>query len=195
MQHLGRRRFVSQNALVELLREIRDSELPAHISRPTLKRARDKETAVTTRFGPTLSAFKIGGAEIHYLHPASFLQHCVDECQPFADFFKHVLDSLPLSSPTSPLQLVVYSDEVSPGNQLKHDNRRKLQTIYWSIKEFGPAALSAEHFWFVLTTVRSHIVDGVEGGMGALMARCLQLFFEDPANMSTTGIHIRFPDD
>ena len=165
MQHLGRRRFVSQIALVGLLKELRDSELPAHISRPTQKRARDKDVMVN-RFGAALGQLNVDG-DVHFLRPIAFLQHCVDECPAFANYFANTLDSLSPSTPLSPLSLVVYSDEVSPGNQLKHDNKRKLQTIYWSIKELGPAALSAEHFWFVLTTSRSNEVSNIVGGMSA----------------------------
>jgi hypothetical protein len=176
------------------LKEIRESELPAHISRPTLKRARDKDVEVTNRFGAALGQLDLDGVDVHFLRPIAFLQHCVDERPPFADYFRNMLDSLPPSTPLRPLSLVVYSDEVSPGNQLKHDNKRKLQTIYWTIKELGSAALSAEHFWFVLTTVRSNQVGDIEGGMSALMARCLLLFFEDPNNLATSGVNIRFAD-
>ena len=44
--------------------------------------------------------------------------------------------------------LARYNDEVSPGNQLKHHNKRKLQVLYWSLKEFGSCALSNEYHWF-----------------------------------------------
>ena len=48
--------------------------------------------------------------------------------------------------------LILYSDEVSPGNQLKANNKRRLQTFYWTVKELGPKALSSEDAWMVLTT-------------------------------------------
>lgn len=35
--------------------------------------------------------------------------------------------------------MAIYSDEVSPGNQLKHTNQRKVQVLYWSLQELGEA--------------------------------------------------------
>ena len=43
-----------------------------------------------------------------------------------------------------PWHLVVYSDEVSPGNPLGYVGARKTWAVYWSILEFGQAALSSE---------------------------------------------------
>ena len=42
-----------------------------------------------------------------------------------------------------PWGLVWYSDEVGPGNQLKHSNRRKVQCIYWSMLPLGQHAMVA----------------------------------------------------
>lgn len=52
-------------------------------------------------------------------------------------------------------EVVLYSDEVSPGNQPKHTNRRKLQVVYWSLQELGSLRLTNESSWFVLTAVRT----------------------------------------
>ena len=42
----------------------------------------------------------------------------------------------------SPWHLIVYADEVIPGNQLKADNLRKLWVIYFSWKELGATTLA-----------------------------------------------------
>ena len=41
------------------------------------------------------------------------------------------------SSPASKWSLVLYCDEVSPGNQLAYKHERKAWAIYWSFAEFG----------------------------------------------------------
>ena len=50
---LGRRRFVSQSALSELLKELKSvDELPNAISRQSVKRARDDRMSIDTPVGP-----------------------------------------------------------------------------------------------------------------------------------------------
>ena len=80
-----------------------------------------------------------------------------------------------------------YNDEVSPGNQLKHHNKRKIQTIYWSFLDFGAAALSKENNWFTLTSVRSNKVKDMDGEMSYVMHMCLELF-KQPGTCMHTGI-------
>jgi hypothetical protein len=94
-------------------------------------------------------------------------------------FARFLLERLRAKSPgrDSPWRLIVYSDEVSPGNQLSHDNRRKLQCIYWSFFEFGPDALQHENAWFVLTAVRSQAIKALDGGMSHLVGALLQDVF------------------
>ena len=51
--NLARRRFVSQSALSELLKELKSvDELPNAISRQSVKRARDDRMSIDTPVGP-----------------------------------------------------------------------------------------------------------------------------------------------
>ena len=59
----------------------------------------------------------------------------------FAKLLQRQLNEVPCS-PDRPWRLVLRSDEVVPGNQLSHDNKRKLWVVYWSFLELGPAALA-----------------------------------------------------
>ena len=68
---------------------------------------------------------------------------------------------------------------MSPGNQLKHQNQRKLQTIYYSYQELGQKALTCESCWFSLCTIRSSVVSDL-GGMSVLWRQLAPLFFENP---------------
>ena len=50
---LGRKKFVSQSALSELLKELKSlDELPAATSRSSVKRARDEKMKIQTPVGP-----------------------------------------------------------------------------------------------------------------------------------------------
>jgi hypothetical protein len=43
-----------------------------------------------------------------------------------------------------PWTIILYNDEITPGNALKHHNQRKVQAYYWSFREFGMEALTSE---------------------------------------------------
>lgn len=75
------------------------------------------------------------------------LQHAAASCARFGHCFGEVLQEKP-PSVGRPYTIVLYSDEVSPGNQLKHTNRRKLQVVYWSLQELGSLRLTNESSWF-----------------------------------------------
>ena len=112
-------------------------ELPT-ASRRTLKRARAAETAScsTSAFGNVMQDFTFrreNGEELQIpvLHPAAMLTYVCQRSSAFADFLAGRLAQHP-SSVHRPWRLILYSDEVSPGNQLKHHNARKTQTIYYS---------------------------------------------------------------
>ena len=178
---LGRKSYVSQRGLSSVLRAIKDSgEVPDVTSRSSIKRAREAALADTaTQFGPLMRAMDISLAvpgkavSIKYVDPVCLLCHVL-ECRPgMAALFQERMDAAPPSF-QSPWHLVVYS-----GNQLRHQNNRKLQTIYWSFRELGQRALSCENCWFVLTALKSSTVASM-GGMSILWASLLPVFFGAP---------------
>jgi hypothetical protein len=87
-----------------------------------------------------------------------------------------------------PWRLVLYADEVVPGNQLSHDNRRKVWVVYYSFLEFGSAALAREEAWFCLTTKRSSEVAKISGGMGQIYGKLVKLFHGGVHDIATAGV-------
>ena len=59
-----------------------------------------------------------------------------------------------LMADISKLDIVLYSDEITPGQQIK-GNDRKCQTIYWSLINFGPELLCFESMWFTVAALRA----------------------------------------
>ena len=84
-------------------------------------------------------------------------------------------------------RLILYTDEVCPGNQLRHEATCKVQIFYWGIK--CAAGLSVDQLWFTLGLARSTIVNRLPGGMSGYVKKALQLFFE-PFNVHQ-GIQLR----
>jgi hypothetical protein len=190
---LGRASYISQSGLAAVLNELHaNGQLQFSTSRASIKRARDENIRIVTPYGPLVRSMSVqleNPSEMHditYVHPAAMLAHAASSCDAFGIFLKQTLDRMQ-SLPTKPLRLVVYSDEKSPGNQLKHDNRRKIQVIYWSIMELGPEWLSSEYAWFTLSAVRSWLVARMDGGMSTLLKLLFSTFFESASDMLTGG--------
>ena len=64
--------------------------------------------------------------------------------------------------------MCLYNDEISPGNQLRAVNSRKVQAYYLTFVEFGPQARCQENLWFCIALARTCIVDKIVGGLSAL---------------------------
>jgi hypothetical protein len=74
----------------------------------------------------------------------------------------------------NPWHLVVYGDEVVPGNVLRLDNKRKFFAVYVTVKEFGPAYLKHEHMWLPAAIIRSCVAkDRIPGNLSG----CMRLLF------------------
>ena len=139
LSRLGTRKsFISQSGVAELLDELKKAEcLPTTTSRNSIKRARLDVIDVSTPYGKMVREWQVDGTEgkkvtIHYVHPAAHLWYMVHNCEPFSAFMEELLRDTP-SSPQQKYQIVLYADEVSPGNQLKTDNRRKCYVYYWAL--------------------------------------------------------------
>ncbi|CAE7230840.1 unnamed protein product [Symbiodinium microadriaticum] len=174
LSHLGRKVFTTQRALAQILKQIRElDELPAATGRSAVKRAREQQLHdYDTPYGPiyiepTLQKEDGFDVTIPSLSPAAMLHWACQHCAAFGQFLEK---QMVLNPPTFAKNwtLAWYSDEVAPGNQLKHVNRRKVQVIYWSLKQLGSHAMTCGSCWFTLTVVRSTVV----ADMGGLVLNC-----------------------
>ncbi len=98
-------------------------------------------------------------------------------------------------NPDQPWDLCIYCDEVSPGNQLKPQNDRKLQVVYFSLKQLGGLALSKEDSWFIFTAVRSVDVKRLANGMAQLMKRVLEVILVERHDIFRHGILLPLPNN
>ena len=74
-------------------------------------------------------------------------------------------------SPTAPLNICIYGDEIVPGNVLRLDHSRKLFLMFWSIKELGPSILHSTAAWFPMVAIRSTKLQSIDGGV----SQCVRL--------------------
>ena len=177
--------------MLKELHECYDLSVNDGMSRRSLKRARaSTEHAKIIRTVPVQLHEPTEPKQIHCVDPIALLTYLAREVPCVEELLKKAVQGRPCT-PNNKLSLIIYSDAVSPGNQLKHDNKRKTQAVYWSIKEFGPEALGNEDCWFLLTVMRSNIVNRLSDGMSEFMTKTLNLFFEEPHSLHSNGLNLQ----
>lgn len=92
------------------------------------------------------------------------------------------------------LNLLVYADEVTPGNPLQPDMARKYWAIYVGIKEFGSARLANSALWLPIAFLRSPPSKKIKGGFSNCMRMLFRSWFVAPLQVHTSGIVIDLCD-
>eukprot|EP00973_Karenia_brevis_P067410 9375326-Karenia_brevis.AAC.1 len=106
---LGRRRYVSISAMAELCTELREGGIPSNTSRASIKRARDEFLKLER---PNKEW------QLLYTHPIAMLVHAVQESAEFASVLGEALRKKP-PTPSNPWHIILYADEITPGDPLK----------------------------------------------------------------------------
>lgn len=194
---VGRKHFVSQSALSAIVAELRSlPAIPAASSRPTIKRQRQAAVNVVTEVGPMFLSLQLDAVdgppmELKVLNPVAWLCHLVQHASGFANALEECMDRC---APTSqrPYEFILYADEVTPGNPLKADNRRKYWCFYVGLKTLGVETLCSETAWFTLACMRSHLVAKIAGGVSALSKQLVETFYNHPHDLRH-GVLLRLP--
>jgi hypothetical protein len=188
----GRRKFMTMSALADVLQDIKEHGMPSATSRSSIKRARDEQFASDeqTIYDSILKKIEIGISEedgsiteCWIIEPRACMYYML-RSSPKLEAFLHSRLALHPNDIKHPWTIILYNDEITPGNALKHHNQRKVQAYYWSFREFGMEALTSEWFWFTLIIVRSDTINGLNGlGPGQLCKHMILAF----SDMSTEG--------
>ena len=75
------------------------------------------------------------------------------------------------------LRIVMYIDEINPGNPLAPDPAKLLQAVYWCFLGLPSWFLRRKDSWFCFALIRSKVVHRLEGGVSELMKIILTIFF------------------
>ena len=168
--------FISQSALAALCRHARTHGMPDLSRRDSIRDGRNSLCSALH------SVVNVSGVNIEVAHPHRMLEAALGQSQYFRDLVTNRLAAMP-STPERPWHIIMYSDEITPGNQLAHRNRRKAQALYWSFIEFGPW-LSDERHWFTVALVRSQRLPS----LSELYAKIVELMV-GPHNMWYCSAH------
>ena len=89
---------------------------------------------------------------------------------------------------TSPLTLILYSDEATPGAVMRQENKRKSHCFYFSVLEFGAHALVHEAAWLPLGYLRSQIASTVVGGLSAVLVHLMRYMLLGERSIVSVGV-------
>ena len=180
----------SASAMASILRDIATHGLPPLIDRNSMREARNHTMESETPYGPILQYITVidksdTPQRIPIADPFATLWCFVKECSTeanagFKRFFRQKLLEKP---PTldDPWNIVMYTDEVTPGNVLAVVNNRKFHAIYWSFMELGSNALSREEAWFTVLLEFSTWVNLMHAGLSQVFKQCVKHFFQPHA--------------
>lgn len=156
-------------------------------TRRQLRNAIASHASATTPYGRVIQRMSLPHATMKhwdFVHPLAFLHYMGGLSKSFFDVMKDCW------TPGVPLRIVLYIDEICPGNPLRPEKSRTLQAIYWSIIEWPTWMLQRTATWPVFGTLRSTIVEQLPGSVPYLMSRVLQVFFSAEGHSMTNGVTI-----
>ena len=127
------------------------------------------------------------------VNPFAFLFHAYKEDGPFRILIDNACED-GHGSADDPLKIVIYADEVVPGKELSHNNKRKQWCMYWSLGELL-SHFHLEETWIPMLAIRSSTVSSVSGNISQVMAKALLLFFGDLGTDASTGGFVLYGKD
>ena len=189
---------VSAKALADILEHVATEGVPERRTRRDIGIARDAQIQQVSPYGELLVSVpvKAGGETKHLLaiNPLAMLWLLFHQGGGWTDFMTFLLERKP-SSPENPWGMILYSDEVVPGNPLSFDNLRKAWAIYFGSREFGAMALQREESWLDLLAYRSSELKKIDAGISQAFGAVANLFFGGLGpNIATAGITLDHPD-
>ena len=130
---------------------------------------------------------KAGGSWTWHIAKFQRLLPCVvSRCAGFRLELEFAFIHFP-NSKTSPWHLVLYSDEITPGNVLKLQNRRKAACWYLGIVEMM-GFLRREEAWLTFGVIRASEVKQLHGGYSSVARALLRSLFLGNDGVSTAGV-------
>ena len=117
------------------------------------------------------------------------LPHVIGECDGFRRVFERALSTYPCTRDRK-WRLIVYFDDITPGNPLKLDNLMKHTAFYVSFLEFRDA-LRLEEAWLTLGVLRTSVAKKVSGGFANALRLLLRSIFLGPESVLTAGVALR----
>ena len=181
--------FVSKSALSSILDHVKEQGAPDMSSAKHMREATRNLLGQANAYGPLIlqdefACLQGNPVKISYLNFLSFLHFCYKSGGSLHQQLCNI---------TEPLGLLVYTDEIVPGNPLANHPSRKCWCVYISIKQLNHH-LQSEDAWVTVCCVRSSVVQQLAGHMSQLIKQLLLSIFRSPwAEVESHGILLQEP--
>ena len=166
---------VSDSALCQIIGKLRSNA----INEPVNRQACNKAALASIRGSQQKLGLPLidGGTwDWHYLLPQAVLRKSLAESSVIAEAYRDAL-SRRANSSQSPWSMILYFDELTPGQVLRPDNKRKTMSVYTSFVELGPHLLSRTQFWSTIAVARTSMIRKVVGGWSRMLRDLLRAAF------------------
>lgn len=187
--------YASQTALAAITGAGHRGELPENYKRQDQLLARKVQMTTVGPFGALEHTVQLHSVPpfapetLRIVSPHAFLHTAFVNGGGFRDFLLRRHAQTP-SSPERPWGLVLYCDEMDPGNALSPVHTRNAWMWYYSFWEYGPLALSSEDMWYTISCKRADSVKKVQDGVSQIAASLLKFVFKGPHDPRTVGIYL-----
>ena len=170
---------LTASALAGVLNEIEEQGLPDLHNRWNVAEAADAELQMHDSYGPlifdqTLKCIDDTNMEITMVNPLSLLSAAYT-CAPYYDLLNKTA-----AKHNNMLSIILYFDEVVPGDPIGYANRRKVWVSYLSFKEFGPRVLSNERVWLPVLELRTSMACKLASGISQVCKFILRAMLLNP---------------
>jgi len=158
-------------------------------------RAIDQTASRPTPYGQILQQLHMQSMSgervtIHYVHPAALLFYMCSVNEEFYTLLKEIAQKY-----ASKLSMLLYVDEVNPGNPQRPDPQKLLQAFYWTIVEMPVWWSRRKNSWFIFAIIRSTLVHALAGDMSELMKEILLLLWPEVGLSLENGISLEHAGD
>ena len=188
----------SQSALAGFVKAVKEQGLPEASSSNDQRKARQQllQSCDGGPMGPLIQQAELPMSEgatvtIHFANLLVYITSLFHMGGSFHDLVQRKHQSNP-SSVDKPWSLILYCDELVPGNVLGRAER-KLWAIYGTFRELGQEALSHEDVWLTISLERSTFVAQLPGGIGQIFAKVLETIFCSPIAEPRGGLLLKSP--
>ena len=155
--------------------------------RRTLQNASVQHGSSVTAYGTVIQKVDLGipGVEPwEYCNPIAYLRYISTLNNAFGEVMKSCIVA------GQALTMLLYLDELCPGNPFRPEKGRKVQGIYWCIKEWPDWILTRTAMWPVFGVIRSATIDKMPGGISAFYAKILEICFLDGDRTMSDAIQL-----
>ena len=163
--------------------------------RHQLLRAQRSHAEAMTPYGQVLQSMTLPFEALktwEYNDPRAMIYYMSQISTHFSDIMYASAQRAVCTHNRRPLRVILYLDELVPGNALRHDCGRSMWGIYWALLDWPEWVLARTESWFCFGVVLTKVCSSIPGGIGSIMPYIVRAFLPDG---SATSVMFKHADE